>query len=56
MQVQVKMLKKFLKTMWKSKHEESKEKRHVEQKEMKEEIPELEQVKQDTQKEIEDQE
>jgi len=38
--------------MWKSKHDESKEKRQTEQEEMKEETHELEQVEQDAQEEI----
>ena len=43
------MIKKFLKAIWKSKHEASNEKRQAEQEEMKDETHELEQVKQDAQ-------
>ena len=45
-------MKKFFKAMWKSKNEESKEKRQTEQEEMKEDTHGLEQVKQDAQEEI----
>lgn len=46
------MMKNYFKAMWKSKHDESKEKRLAEQEEMKEETHELEQVEQDAQEEI----
>ena len=50
------MIKKYLKAMWKSKSDESKEKRLSEQEEMKEETHELEQVNQDAREEIREQE
>ena len=46
------MMKNFFKAMWKSRHEEAKEKRLAEQEEMKEETHELEQVEQDAQEEV----
>jgi hypothetical protein len=54
MQVQVKMIKKFLRALQgKSKSEDTtKEKVQSEREEMKEETPELEQVEQDAQEEI----
>lgn len=45
-------MKNFFKSMWKSKHEESKEIHQIDSEEMKEETHELEQVEQDAQEDI----